>query len=93
MISFGFWAGDERMPEPSYYSYAAPEPAGLTERPLASDDAAWVSWPTGSLALLPTTPFGPLRPGGALLDFLQSAYEACTGAAGWDRADWILDGL
>ena len=49
-----FWAGDERTPEPSYYSYTAPEPADLTERPLATGDAAWAAtWPTGSLALLP----------------------------------------
>ncbi len=76
------------MLEPTYYSYTAPEPAGLTERPLASGAAAWVSWPTGSLALLPyeavrTAP----DPAEALLDFLQSAYEACTGAAGWDRTE------
>jgi hypothetical protein len=88
IISFGFWAGDERVLEPTYYSYTAPEPAGLTEQPLASGGASWVSWPTGSLALLPyeavrTAP----DPAEALLDFLQSAYEACTGAAGWDRSE------
>ena len=88
LISFGFWAGDERTPEPSYYSYAAPEPARLTEHPLASLGAAWMSLPTGSLARLP---YDAVRtapdPAAALLEFLQSAYEACTGAAGWDRSE------
>jgi len=88
VISFGFWAGDEQTPEPSYYSYAAPEPAGLTEQPLGSGAAVWVSRPTGSLALLP---YDAVRtaadPAAALLEFLQSAYDACSGAAGWDRAE------
>ena len=34
-ISFGFWAGDAQVRRPAFYSYAAPEPAGLSERPLA----------------------------------------------------------
>ena len=88
VISFGFWAGDERIPEPSYYSYTAPEPADLTERPLAPDGAAWASGPTGSLALLP---YDAVRtaadPTAALLEFLQSAYEAGADTAGWDRAE------
>lgn len=88
VISFGFWAGDEQSPQPSYYSYTAPEPPDLTERPLASPGAAWVSGPTGSLALLP---YDAVRtaadPAAALLDFLQSAYEAGAAAAGWDRAE------
>ena len=34
VVSFGFWAGDQQVREPTYYSYTAPEPAGLRERPL-----------------------------------------------------------
>ena len=88
VISFGFWAGDERIPDASYYSYTAPEPADLTERPLAPAGAGWVPGPNGSLALLP---YDAVRtaadPSAALLEFLQSAYEAGADAAGWDRAE------
>ena len=85
-----FWAGDERTPEPSYYSYTAPEPADLTERPLATGDAAWVrTWPDGLPRAASLRRWSNRRePGsGSVLDFLQSAYEACTGAAAWDRTD------
>ena len=88
VISFGFWAGDARIPEPSYYSYTAPEPADLTERPLVPDGANWTSGPTGSLALLS---YDAVRtaadPKATLLEFLQSAYEAGADTAGWDRAE------
>jgi len=85
VVSFGFWAGDDRIPAPAFYSYTAPEPPGLAERPLAPEAAAWQAGPTGSLALLMyedalATP----DPRTALLDFLQSAYLAGATAAGWD---------
>ena len=34
VISFGYWPGDPQVGFPAYYSYTAPEPAGLAERPL-----------------------------------------------------------
>ena len=33
VVSFGFWAGDDRIPMPAFYSYTAPEPPGLVEQP------------------------------------------------------------
>lgn len=88
LVSFGFWAGDETVREPTYYSYTAPEPPGLRERPLLPEKAAWAEQGSGSLARLPyeavrTAP-DPRR---ALLAFLESAYQAGAGAAGWDTAD------
>ncbi len=90
VISFGFWAGDDRTTYPAYYSYTAPEPDGLSERALRPAAATWVSQATGSLAILAyddvrTAP-DPRR---ALLDFLQSAYEAGASLAGWDLADSV----
>ena len=86
VIAFGLWAGDEHMPEPSYYSYTAPEPAGLRLMKLTAP-ARWSERNGGSLALLP---FEAVRsapdPGGTLSGFLQSAYEAGASAAGWDMA-------
>ena len=93
VIAFGFWAGDERMREPTYYSYTAPEPQGLREQQLAPDGARWVELGDSALATLSyesvrTAPDPRL----ALLTFLESAYEAGAGLAGWDRAalrtDW-----
>jgi hypothetical protein len=88
VVSFGFWAGDERIREPSYYAYTAPEPAGLRARQLRPDAARWVEQGAGSLALLP---YDEVRtaadPRATLLAFLESAYEAGADAAGWDRAD------
>jgi len=88
VVSFGFWAGDANVGEASYYSYAAPEPPGLRERPLQPDDARWGELGGGSLALLP---YAAVRsaadPKATLLAFLESAYRAGADALGWDRAE------
>ena len=52
VVSFGFWAGDDNVREPTYYSYTAPEPEGLRDRPLHPADAFWAEQGSGSLALL-----------------------------------------
>jgi hypothetical protein len=93
VISFGFWAGDDRIPEPAFYSYTAPEPAGLTEQPLQPDEAFWSESVGGHLALLRYEDLrGAAAPHETLLRFLQSAYDAGTTAAGWDaealRSSW-----
>ena len=88
VVSFGFWAGDDNVPEPSYYSYTAPEPAALREQPLRPAEAFWRDLGSSSMALLP---YDAVRsaadPRAALLAFLESAYEAGAGTAGWDLAD------
>ncbi len=41
MVAFGFWPGDDRRtPYPAFYSYTAPEPAGLRDHPLV-EGAEW----------------------------------------------------
>jgi hypothetical protein len=86
VISFGFWAGDRDVREPAYYSYTLPEPAGLRDRRLAPPQAFWADQGSGALARLP---YEVVRAAGdphqALLEFLESAYEAGADAAGWDR--------
>jgi hypothetical protein len=83
VISFGFWPGDDTTPEPAYYAYAAPEPAGLREAPLRPAAARW----TGETSALAILPYADVRraddPRASLLEFLQSAFEA--GAAGTER--------
>ena len=100
VISFGFWLGDEHVRLPAFYSYTAPEPAGLAEQPLRPDEASWHPTSTGSshLALLP---YDVVRasedPRATLLDFLESAYRAGAATAGWDaeglRSSWCPPGL
>jgi len=83
VISFGFWPGDDRVPDATYYSYTAPEPAGLRDQPLALGQ--WADSGAGSLALLPyETVRTASDPKAALLAFLESAYEAGARLAGWD---------
>jgi hypothetical protein len=88
VISFGFWPGDKDVREAAYYSYTAPEPRGLRDRPLAPAQAHWAEQGTGTIARLP---YEAVRHAGdprrALLDFLESSYQAGVEAAGWDRAE------
>lgn len=88
VIAFGFWAGDEQIPEPSYYSYTFPEPNGLRDRNLDPGEAHWMRRGDGSLALLS---YDAVRtasdPRATLLAFLDSAYEAGARSAGWPIAE------
>lgn len=87
VISCGFWAGDSARPFPAFYSYTAPEPAGVREASLPAG-AQWTEQNGAALALLP---YDLVReaddPRERLLAFLQSAYDAGATAAGWDRAE------
>jgi uncharacterized protein DUF5996 len=85
VISFGFWAGDQNLRTPAFYSYTAPEPESLTEQPLGPEQAFWVTEEGGSIALLM---YDDLRnadsPKDILLKFLESAYQAGARSAGWN---------
>ena len=89
VVSFGFWFGDDSFPEPAFYSYTAPEPAGLHDEPLEPDGARWTESRGSHLAVLP---YGIAReladPRAAVLGFWERAYRAGAGRAGWD-----VDGL
>jgi hypothetical protein len=83
--SAGFWPGDERAPEPSFYAYAYPTPAGFADARV-SPPAARFDIALGEFLL----PYAAVRdaeaPDESLLAFLQSTYEAAADLAGWDRA-------
>jgi uncharacterized protein DUF5996 len=83
--SAGFWPGGGGIDYPAFYSYTYPEPKGFRTAK-ARPDAAFFSEPLGEFIL----PYDAVRtaadPDGALLDFLQSTYEAAADAAKWDRA-------
>jgi Family of unknown function (DUF5996) len=87
VISFGFWPGDRQVRAPAFYSYTAPEPENFTEQPLRPDGAFWA--PEGGTALVM---YDDLRksesPKAALLEFLESAYQAGARTAGWDTEEF-----
>jgi len=82
--SAGFWPGSGAVDYPAFYSYAYPEPAGYRAAK-ARPDAAFFSEALGEFIL----PYDAVRtaddPDRALLDFLQSTYEAAAISAKWDR--------
>jgi len=85
VISFGFWFGDERFPEPAFYSYTAPEPDGLEREPLQPAAASWTESRGAHLAVLRYDDVRALPdPHGTVLEFYESAYQAGARRAGWD---------
>jgi hypothetical protein len=84
VISAGFWPGSGAVQEAAFYTYAAPEPAGLRERAPQPSGAYYE--PQMGLFILP---YAVVRaapsPAHALLEFLQSTYDAAAELAGWDR--------
>ena len=87
--SCGFWPGAQGPPgapciEPFFYSYAYPEPAGYREYAIAPAQATFDK-NFGEFIF----PYEAMRqsadPDGALLEFLQSTYEAAAVCGKWDR--------
>jgi hypothetical protein len=82
--SAGFWPGSGAIDYPAFYSYSYPEPAGFRATKVRPD-AAFFSEALGEFIL----PYDAVRtaaqPEQALLEFLQSTYEAAANAAKWDR--------
>lgn len=84
-ISFGFWGGDEKMPEPAFYSYTYPSPEGVNQEPLKPATANWVDSNGSPMALLTyNNLLKTADPRATLLDFLESAYAAGAKKANWD---------
>ena len=83
--SGGFWPGGGPVPEPVFYAYAYPEPAGFREWSV-TPEAAYYSADLFEYLL----PYEAVRraknPDAALRAFLQSTYDAAADLGGWDRA-------
>ena len=82
--SAGFWPGSGAIDYPAFYSYAYPEPQGFRTAKVRPDAASF-NEALGEFIL----PYDAVRtaddPDKALLEFLQSTYEAAAVAAKWDR--------
>jgi hypothetical protein len=84
--SAGFWPGSPGPVDyPAFYSYAYPAPEGFAAAKV-KPAAAFFSKELGEFIL----PYDAVRtaddPDAALLDFLQSTYDAAADLAKWDRA-------
>lgn len=83
VISAGWWPG-MGIDGPAFYSYIAPEPAGMAQQRVRPE-AAFYHPELKEFVLM----YGDVRradaPDRTLMDFLQSTYEAGATLAGWDR--------
>jgi hypothetical protein len=82
--SAGFWPGSGAIDYPAFYSYAYPEPEGYRATPV-QPAAAFFSEALGEFILPYEAVRNATQPDQALLEFLQSTYEAAADAAKWDR--------
>jgi hypothetical protein len=82
VASFGFWPGDDQVPEPAYYAYAAPEPEGLTEERLAPRQARWRG-EHGQALLRYEDVRRAADPRATLLSFFDSVFRAAEKRAKW----------
>lgn len=83
--SAGFWPGSDAAPRAAFYSYAYPTPEGFAEAPVRPEAALWSS-DLGEFLLDYDAVRSAPDPEAALLDFLQSTYDAAAILGGWDRA-------
>jgi len=85
VISHGFWPGGGAIQEPAFYAYSAPVPEGLDEEPLRPA-SAFYSKEAQEFFLKYDDVRKAESPDEALLEFMQSTYEAGAKLANWDRA-------
>jgi uncharacterized protein DUF5996 len=85
VISAGFWPGGGGVDGPAFYSYTAPAPAGLEREAVRPAAARWDSTLGEFLLMYDDVRTAP-SPRAALLEFVQSTYEAGVRLAGWERA-------
>lgn len=83
--SAGFWPGGSGIDEPCFYSYAYPTPDGFPEQPVRPA-AAKFDKKLGEFVLSYEAVRSAPEPRAALLEFLQSTYDAAAGLAGWEKS-------
>jgi hypothetical protein len=85
VISHGFWPGSAAAPAAAFYSYTAPEPAGLNGAQVRPREAFYSTELKEFLIRYEDVRRAD-APAEALMEFLQSTYEAGANLAGWERA-------
>jgi hypothetical protein len=84
VISAGWWPGGGEIKDAAFYCYAAPEPQGFAQQKVRPA-AAYYYPAMGEFLLLNEEARKASSPTEAVLDFLQSTYEAGANLANWDR--------
>ncbi len=82
--SAGFWPGGGDIKGPAFYSYAAPEPTGFAERKVRPAEAFYHSQLKEFLLMYDDVRTAS-SPKTALMEFLQSTYDAAAETGKWDR--------
>ena len=86
VISAGFWPGGGDIKGAAFYAYAAPEPAGYAQAAVRPSKAFYHPQMKEFFLMYDDVRLDP-SPRSALLDFLQSTYDAGANLAKWDRAE------
>jgi hypothetical protein len=84
VISTGWWPGGAEVKEAAFYCYAAPKPDGFEMQAVRPAKATYNS-SLGEYLLMYDEVRTAQSPRVALLDFLQSTYEAGATTGKWDR--------
>jgi Family of unknown function (DUF5996) len=84
VISAGWWPGTDELNGSAFYCYAAPEPKGFKESKIRPPSGYYHAG-IGEFVLPYESINKAASPSAALLDFLQSTYEASAISAGWNR--------
>lgn len=82
--SVGFWPGNGGYGRAAFYAYAYPEPIGFGQEKVAPQGAAYNA-DVGQFLIDYDAVRGAASPDEALLDFMQSTYEAAANKGGWER--------
>jgi hypothetical protein len=84
VISAGFWPGAGDIKDAAFYAYAAPEPAGFAEAHIGPAKAFYHSQ-IHEFFLMYDDVRRAASPKAALLEFLQSTYDAGASLGKWNR--------
>lgn len=82
--SAGIWPGGGDISGPAFYSYAAPEPAGFAQQKVRPQAAFYHPQLKEFLLMYDDVRMAD-SPKTALMEFLQSTYDAAADLANWDR--------
>jgi hypothetical protein len=85
VCSAGFWPGGGAVDGPAYYSYTVPGPAGIQDAQVRPAGAKW-NPQLSEFILMYDDVRRAESPEGALLEFLETTYDAGANLAKWDRA-------
>jgi Family of unknown function (DUF5996) len=82
-VCAGFWPGNSQLPEPAFFAYAYPSPAGVEKASVLPTGAGWNAQ-IGEFILTYDEARRSRDVRAAILDFLRSTYQAEATRLGWE---------